>query len=102
MMKKTTILLALALVFLSGSHGNTLPFAFQDIQAMERSEGVPSSESEEHASIISVRATRQFAQAFRSKYCPLLTYKSAFRKVLPRIVCPSRDSLHILLRVLRH
>jgi len=100
-MKKASILL-LALVLLSGTEGKTLSFSFQEIYAMERSESVPSSESEEHASIISARASRPFQQAHGSKICPHLINTSAFRKVPSRFTYPFKSSLHILFRVLRH
>lgn len=102
MTMKTTILLALALVLLSGSQGKTLSFSFQDLYATERSESVPSSESEEHALIVSARAIRPFEQAHGSKHCPPLINTSAFRKVPSRLTSHLKASLHILFRVLRH
>jgi len=102
MMKKAAILLALTLVLLSGSQGKTLSFAFQDFYAMERSEGVPSSDSEGHASIISAKVTRPLKQTHGSKHCPPLINTSAFRKVPSRLTSHFKSSLHILFRVLRH
>ncbi len=102
MKSKLIILFTLTLTLLIGAHETTLSFGLLDSYAMERSEEVPSRESEEHTSVITSRVIRPLVLGHGSKnYTPYL-YDSDFRKMITNHSAFFKSSLHILFLALRH
>jgi len=102
MRSKLIILLTLTLALLIATHEMTMSFGLLESNAIERSEEVPSRESEEHTSVITVRAIRPLALGSGSNICILYLNDSCFRKVVTRQPAFFKSSLHILFLSLRH
>ncbi len=102
MRTKLIILFTLTLALLIGSHEMTMSFGVPETNAMERSEEVPSRESEEHISVITSRVIRSAVLSSGSTNYVLYLYESDFCKQILRHPAFFKSSLHILFLSLRH
>jgi hypothetical protein len=102
MRSKLIILFTLTLTLLIGSGEMTMSFDLVETSAMERSEEVPSRESEEHASVISSRVIRPLVLGTGSNIANIFFSDSGFRKLVVKHSVFFKSSLHILFLSLRH
>jgi hypothetical protein len=102
MRNRITIFFAFALILLIGSHETTSFFGFLDRQLIERSEEVPSRETEAHELIVSSRVIQPFlVRSVSIKYLSTL-HAGFFCKQGSSQSSFVKPSLHILLLALRH
>jgi hypothetical protein len=102
MRNKITIFFAFALILLLGSHETTSFLGFLDRQAIERSEEVPSRETEAHELIVSSRVAQSFfPRSVSIKYLSTL-HTGILSNLGSRKSSFVKPSLHILLLTLRH
>jgi len=102
MRSKLIILSTLTLALLIASHEMTMSFGLLETNAIERSEEVPSRESEEHTSVNTLRVIRPLVLGTGSNTYILYLNDSCFRKVVTRQTAFFKSSLHILFLSLRH
>jgi hypothetical protein len=102
MKSKVALYLVFVLALLIGSHETILSFGLVEVNLIERSEEVPSKESEEHTLTISARLVRLSIQnSISGNFVPSF-YESSFRRLVANRPPLIKSHLHILFLSLRH